>query len=256
MSKPLSLLFSIAVIVFNVIESWAQAPQAAVQAVLARHVPAQLPADVILTGQVTDSTGAVQPFRITMKGKDQIRYEIGQGASLVTTTQSRGSGWSESRGKVQILQTTSAIRRPGIVPFLDLLGEANSNRLQVTDKGNFSVGTVLTRRFTLKLPDATPNTRLSRRPLDEESELYVDATSLLVVRSESSVAAENNPVAKVQSFLEFADYRTVNGLAIPFRVRNTVVFPGQKPAQWTYTVNEALVNTGVAESIFTQEAGR
>jgi hypothetical protein len=229
----------------------AQTPKEAVQTVLARLAPnKQLPTDLILTGQVTDAV-STQPFRITTKGKDQVRYEIGTTPTLVTTTQTKGSGWTETGKKVTLLQPYAAVRRPALVPFLDLLAEADNQRLQVTDRGTFSIGNVLTRRFTLKLPDLTPDVRLFRRPLDEETDVYVDPASSLVVRAESWIAADNNPDAKARNVWEFADYQTVAGFTIPFQIRNTVLIPGQPARPRVYVVTTAIVNSGVPDSTFT-----
>src|SRR5690349_21034533 len=108
----------------------AQAPQAAVQAILARLAPGKtLPNDLIITGQLTDPSGVVQPFRITTKGKNQVLYETGTGDSVVRTTTSNGHGWTIVGNKFSPLQTYTAMQRPKILPFLDLLAEADTPSL-------------------------------------------------------------------------------------------------------------------------------
>src|SRR5262249_43550659 len=137
----------------------------------------------IITGQFTDPSGAVQPFRITTKGKDQARYETGTGPTLVTTTVSKATGWNTFAGKGTPGQTHSSMQRPTMVPFLDLLAEVDTPGLQITDKGAVTLGTVATHLYTLKLPDPTPNVRIIGRPLDEQTDFYVDPVSFLIVRS-------------------------------------------------------------------------
>jgi len=256
MFKRLISLFVLAVSVLTqgVLDASAQDARTSIQNALGRLVPnRQLPVDLTLTGQLTDAAGVVQPFRFTMKGKDRVRFESGTGAALVTTTQSRGAGWTESGGKVRLLPSYSAIRRPGVVPFFDLLSEADTPNLQITDKGTFSIGGVVTRRFSLKLPDPTPDIRMFRRALDEEIDIYIDVTTQLVVRSESWMRADNNPDARLQTVWEFGDYRTISGLAIPFVIRYTLLTPGQKPPQRLYTVTEVSINSGVSDSTFIAE---
>jgi hypothetical protein len=232
-------------------ELWAQVARTAVQAVLARMAPnKQLPDDLVLIGQVTDGSGTVQPFRITILGKDQIRYEFGTGATLTTTTQAKGAGWVEKAGKVTLLSPHSAMRRPVVVPFLDLLAEADNPSLQIIDKGNFTIGSLLTRQYNLKLPDPTPTVRMFRRALDEETDMYVDTQTLLIVRAESWLAADNNMDARGRSVFDFADYRIVNGFAIPFQIRSAIVLNGVKASPSVYVISQVTVNSGVSGSLF------
>jgi hypothetical protein len=234
----------------------AQTPQGAVQAVLARLAPnKQLPADLILTGQVTDPTGGVLPFKITIKGKDNVRYEVGTGSALVTTILSKGAGSRQAGGKlVELLQPYSAMQRPALVPFFDLLAEADTPTLQVTDRGAVSLGSLGARRYTMKLPDPAPRTRLYARPLDEEVDLYIDPSSSLVMRSERWLMAENSMDVRFRASTDFADYRNVQGLAIPFQIVTSVLVPSRKqPFRSTYVVAGAILNSGVPDSIFSLE---
>src|SRR5438477_10916379 len=81
----------------------AQDGRVALQTVLARLAPGGiLPNDMVLTGQLTDASGT-QPFRITIKGKDRMKYEVGTGSALITMTLSRGAGWREASGHVDVL---------------------------------------------------------------------------------------------------------------------------------------------------------
>ena len=229
----------------------AQDARTAVQAGLTRMVPDKRPPDdILLTGQRTDPSGTV-PFRMTIKGKDQARYEIGTGATQVTTTFSKGAGSRVAAGKVEILQSYTARERPALIPFLDLLAEADAPALQVTDQGAFSIGNLAARRYTLKLPDPEPQKRMFGRPLDEESDVYIDLASGLIVRSERWVMAENSMDVRFRRITEFSDYRSVNGLAIPFRVAETVQTPTRAPFQSVYVVVSASVNTGVDDTVFT-----
>ena len=230
----------------------AQDPRAAVQATLARLAPGKrLPDDLILTGQLTDSYG-VFPFRITIKGKDQARYDVGVGAARVIMTISKGSGWRETGGKIEVLQPYSAMQRPVLVPFLDLLAEADTPALQVTDRGAFTIGPASSRRYTLKLPDSVPaRLRLYGRTLDEETDFYVDPVSAVVLRSERSRMAENSMLVRFRVITEFSDYRNVQGFAIPFRIAETVTAPSRPAAQAVYVVQSVTLNSGVPDSTFT-----
>ena len=243
---------------FNTFEVGAQDARTVVQMVLARLAPnKQLPNDLIITGQVTDASG-VSPFRITIKGKDQIKYELGSGASLITTTQFKGVGWREGANKKETLQPYSALQRPMLVPFFDLLAEADTPALQVADKGAVLLGATAARHFTLKLPDPSPETRMFGRALDEETDFYVDAVSGLILRSERWLITENNMNIRFRSITEFSDYRIVQGFIFPFRIVSTVSGPSRTtPFQSVYVFSNLQVNSGVPDSVFVNtEAAR
>ena len=234
----------------------AQDVRVALQTVLARLAPGGiLPSDMVLTGQLTDASGT-QPFRITIKGKDRMKYEVGTGSALITMTLSRGAGWREASGHVDVLQPYSAMQRPAVVPFFDLLAEASNSNLQITDRGLFLIGTLTSRRYTLRLPDPTPEIRLFRRALDEEIDLYTDPVSLLVVRTERWRMAENSMDVRLRQVAEFSDYRNVTGLAVPFHVVETAVVSSRSQFRTTYDVDNVTVNAGVDDSIFVAKEPR
>jgi len=199
----------------------AQAPQTAIQAVFARLVPnKQLPADLTLTGQMRDGAGLTQPFQITIKGKDQFRYDFGSGKELVSTTINRGSGWRQAAGKIEILQQYTIRQRPALVPFLDILAEADAPTLQVADKGVTLIGGGNARRYTLTLPDTAPRgTRLYGRALDEQNDTYVDVSTALVRRTERWLMAENSMDAAISRNDRFFRLSQRSGFCHPIPYR-------------------------------------
>ncbi len=233
-----------------------QNSRVALRAVLERHAPGALfPQDLTITGQMTDWSGRVQPMRIVIKGKDQVRYEFGAGASATITVYGKGGGWHQRDGKRQFLQA-HVIQRPAIVPFLDLLSEVDTPDLQITDRGAATLGNTALQRFTLKLPDRTPNVRAFRRPLDEEADVYLDTRSGLVVRTERMLTANNDMNLRARSIIDFSDYRLVQGFAIPFRIVSTITGLGSPAAQSVYVIQNVTLNTGVSDAAFAQEQSR
>jgi hypothetical protein len=222
-----------------------------IQAILARLAPGRkIPGDLIITGQFTDPSGVNQPFRITTKGSDQALYETGTGPSVKTTTTSKGYGWNVIGGKFTPLQPFTAMQRPIFVPFLDLLAEADNPNLQATDRGTFLVGNLATHLYTLRLPDPAPSTHVVGRPLDEETDFYVDPATSLIVRSTRFRMAENSMNVRVQLVTDFADYRNVQGFLIPFRIVETSSFGTRRPGQSIYVIQNVTVNSGVPDSTF------
>jgi hypothetical protein len=234
----------------------AQTSRTLLRGFLERHVPGNIfPNDLTLTGEVTDWSGRVQPVRILIKGKDQIRYEFGTGASAIITVYGKGGGWAQRNGKRQFLEPHSA-QRPAVVPFLDLLSDIDANDLQITERGAATLGGVTLQRFTLKLPDRTPNVRAFRRPLDEEVDVYLNPQTGLVARAERTLTANNDMNLHARSSSDFSDYRMVQGFAIPFRIVTSISVRGTTPAQSVYVIQSVRVNTGIADATFAQEAGQ
>jgi hypothetical protein len=255
--RKLSLFAAILMFLSAASTVLAQDARSSVQAVLAGMVRnKQFPADLILTGQVT-SAGTTQPFRLIIKGKDQMRMEVGTGAAAINTTITKGNGWREAGGKTIGLQPYTARQRPVLVPFLDLLAEADTPGLQTADLGNATIASLPTRRYSLKLPDPVGRNRLYGIPLDEETDVFVDTASGLIARTERWRLSETSMYVRFRHITEFSDYRAVQGLTIPFRIVETVNLVNRPPAQAMYVILTATPNTNIPDSVFApQEVNR
>lgn len=234
----------------------AQEPSALLRSSLETNLGGtKFPSDLVLEGQLTDSTGTVKPIRVFIKNRDMMRYEVGTGDDARVTLFDRGQAWSiDAAGASRKLKARTAARRPALIPALDLMAELQNPGLELADHGLMTLGTMQARRLTLGLKDDQPEGRPFGRHLDDEMTVYIETSTHLVVRTERTRYADNNIDLGVPSVLEFSDYREVEGLRIPFRIVNTIGSESTGVRQSWVTITSVTVGRGIADSMFRPES--
>src|SRR5437867_590985 len=115
-------------------------PEAMVGQILAAHIgPNGLPTDFVLQGQVTSGSNTYS-LRMTVKGKNQIRYEQTQGTRTSLSIFNAGTAWTGSVGSLKPVMQHAAIRRPIEIPFLDILIDVGAPRWTVRYLGTETLG--------------------------------------------------------------------------------------------------------------------
>ena len=208
-----------------------------------------LPADLTIQGQITDKAGT-RPLRIQIKGTDKVRYEAGTGARTVVSIFNGRSGWTGSPTSLKALPEHAAVHRAAEIPFLDVITEAGNARFKAFDRGLERVGQSTLRHLAIRLSDPKPQQRFLNRALHEDVEVFIDPGTNLIVRSQRLLAADNSMDFRVPSILDFSDYRVVGGMAIPFRIANTVGTVNSGMYQSTWVIQSVAVNQGIADSVF------
>ncbi len=195
--------------------------------------------DVTLTGTVTDANGRQRTLRAFVKGKDKMRYETGDGADRVITILNQGVGWTITVSATRVMSEHVAAQRPIFLPFLDLLGEVVNPSLQVRN--------VAINRLDLHLPDPAQQRHLKGYPLDQDVTYEIDPATLLVLRATTTVPTEGHQGIRTPTTIEFADYRTVGLIRVPFRFTRWTGIAGgisQSVVVWqTVTLNQNLPDT-------------
>jgi len=213
-----------------------------------------LPTDVTLTGVMTDETGKTEPYMVRIKGTNKIRYDIGFGDSQRVTVYNANQGWTLVNKKLKALQESTSVRRPTLIPALDLLNEYANPRLVTTDGGTGAIGPQIVRHLSLFLPDAAKSRPFGRK-LDESEDVYFDPATNLVVRTQHFNRVEENMDVQVPSTLDFSDYRLIGNVAIPFHIVNTTgsaTLGGTH--QKTVVFNQAQINANIPDSVFSAAA--
>ena len=142
------------------------------------------------------------------------------------------------------------MRRPEIIPFLDLLSEIDNPLIDVSSVQPVAVGAQTLQRLVLTLRDRQKDRRELRRSLDEQTAFYLDPTTFLIVRSERIVTAANNMDSRFLSTTDFSDYRTVQGFAIPYRIVQSLGSAPTPLQQSTITVASVAFNQGIPDTNF------
>jgi len=221
------------------------------KAVLQAHYgPGSAPTDVTGVGRLTQGSQPAQTFRFFIKGTQQMRYEFGDGTSPSISIFKSGQGSRGLQSQMRAIEDHASEAHASLLPFLDLLSEAGNPALEASYEGLKSLAGAPVYHFALSLRDKSASIRLLRRPLDEQADFYVDARTLLVVRSVHYRYAENNLELRVPSVLDFSDYRSVNGVHVPFRIVNTVGSSYLGLTQSVLVLQSVAFNQGIPESLF------
>jgi hypothetical protein len=81
-------------------------------------------------------------------------------------------------------------------------------------------------------------------------DLYLDVSSLLPTAIAFNIHADDDSAVSIPVEIQFADYRPVNGVQVPFRIRKLL----QRTLTLDLTVANAAINSGVPPSMFTISA--
>ena len=228
----------------------AQDARALLRSALAAHgVTTALPTDIVAAGTITRDAGRSEPYTVYVQG-NRIRYEIGTRETLTVSIFAGTDAWVSSGQKVRSLQLETSKRRPSLFPFLDLITEVNNPNAEVTYRGAATLGLSSVQHVSVRLPNPVPQPRSWRGIPDEEVDLYLDPQTLAIMRSERLRTAEDNLELRVPSVLEFADYRNVNGLAVPFRIVNTSGTAEHGLHRSVVVWDRVTINGGVSDTLF------
>jgi hypothetical protein len=245
------ILFFIFLSLISVGDLKSQDAVALVEASMRAHNPFGVPLNSIAaTGRVTTTAGADEPIRIFTVGKDKLRIERGEDDSTTLMIANGEAGWKGRLDKIAPIESHAVVRRPTMFPFLDLLTEARNPRAQVTYHGTYALGPTTAHRFTIRVTDTAAEHRFLKAAIREEIDFYVDAVTLLVVRSERMQTAEDNIGVRIPMVSEFSDYRNISGVMVPFRVVNTLGTPATALYQTTLALSNVVLNPNNSDDLF------
>jgi len=206
--------------------------------------------DLIAIGDRIDEKGHGDAIKIFAQGTKSMRLELGSGTAQRVTAVTNGSGWMSEEKAVNTLPEHVSTQRVTLFPFLDLLAEANNPDLEIALKEPVLIGNVIAGHLQIRLRDKHPEMRFLRRPLDEQVDYYIDAQTFLVLRSERTVSTIQNMDLHIPHIEEFSDYRLVNGVNVPFRIKTTEGTPTTSLHTWTTVLQSVQINGGLPTNIF------
>ena len=112
------------------------------------------------------------------------------------------------------------------------------------------LGSIAAYHLNIRIADPTPEHRFRREPLDETVDLFVDRDTLFVIRSQRTLISTTDLHFRVPSIMDYSDYRTVDGRAVPFRIVERVGTAALGIRQTTFTIQTVQFNAGVSDSAF------
>jgi hypothetical protein len=231
--------------------AWAQAPQAIVQRSLEAHGRTMV-TDIVATGTTT-LNGLTKPTTVYVKPGRYVRIETGTGSARRTLIVNPREAWFGSDQRLTRSSEHQALGRPQQFPFLDLLSELNNPNAEITYHGLKTIGAASVHHLTIRIRDPRRATNAFLWvPREEQADFYIDAVSFLVLRSERMESSEESMTLKVPSRVDFSDYRTVQGVTVPFRIVNTMGRPDIGQHQSTTVFTTVTLNSGVADTLFSK----
>jgi len=201
--------------------------------------------DSTTSGTLTYPDGSSGNLNIETKGTS-IRQQLDlPGKSLVSVVKG-GQGYVQMNGtRVTLPPHIAKYSGPYYIPALSRMASSSQTNALVSYIGKESVNGISVHHIVLQfLPiDATP---VEEEALLSEFHVFLDTESLTIVKTQSfhfsPVAIQNRSVCETY----YADYRKVQGVLIPFHIREEVA--GQPYSEITLT-NVAL-NSGLSDVDF------
>jgi hypothetical protein len=164
------------------------------------------------------ATRTPQPVVISASMDGRIRIDFGTPVerSVITTSQGR----FEVRGA----NVDTKPGHVGLFSALDMLSVLGIRRLSssTVDVTSLGAGTVATRATTRIKAVTRDEKTFYRRKLTDETEIDIDNATGLVARTRRVQYAEQSLDRPFWLAQDFSDYRTVQGVVLPFRVDSSV----------------------------------
>ncbi len=126
------------------------------------------------------------------------------------------------------------------------LADANLSdaRVSVLDQGFVSSDGASLHRVSVQLPIMSPGGVLSN--VQTVTDYYFDSTTHLLVKTADNIVLPDSAPATLLRVVTYGDYRTMNGVMVPFLYKQTL--NGQP--QWTLQFDQITVNAGIDDLAF------
>lgn len=205
-------------------------------------------ADTVISGNIQLSPGsAAQASTFTWKtAGPNFRYEFKSGTTTQIFVSGHGNPANARNGTVKALSPLIALANPPLhFPLLVLASVAANSNYSVTLGGKTTVNGTPAVKVHIFL-----NTDMLSA-LVSAQDWYFDAVSGLPLRVEHRLPDNHRPEHYVQATEDFADFRIVSGLLVPFKI--TSYESGSLVA--VETISSVSFNNGLSSTEFDVPAG-
>src|SRR6266498_3443911 len=182
--------------------------------------PLNLPADALITGNVTRSSDQVtSAVTLKIKGLGEFREDVQNSAGVTSTIVNNGQAAQLlPDGTLRVLGPQDAVSIwPVDVPvFSNLPSAASAPNVSVAYLGKETINSSLCNKIQISA---------QIQPIDPVSEItsrvatinvWLDATTALPVQLQYTRLASNNPSATALHIRQFSNYQQVNGIQVAF----------------------------------------
>lgn len=208
----------------------------------------KIPNDLLAFGTLTqdpDGKPAKTDFVIKQKGINLSRIEI-SGGDLVTLTNSDQAA-NIYRIGTEVLQFYAAISmRPYYFPFYSDLTAVTDPNVAFSSLGPQSVNGQSAQRIDINRQPAAGDPHAAARQRVKHLTAWIADNTHLLAQIQFSRVSKVDPTAVTDHLVVFSDYRTVNGVMIPFHQEEYVGTQRIAVVQ----LNTVQVNVGLADANF------
>jgi hypothetical protein len=179
--------------------------------------------DFTATGKITyywTEKGEEGTVTVKSRGANQFRLDAILAEGLRTGVVDSGTAWTrDPAGKVrQLFNQHTDNAGNNYLPYAEISAALASPSITITDLGMVTEnhqqahGVRLSGTFSPSVDPGGSRTKLSQR------DIFIDPTSLLVVRTRDLAPLRSRPDPTVPHDVIFSDYRPINGVLFPFSV--------------------------------------
>jgi hypothetical protein len=188
------------------------------------------------------------PITYKTKGTNHIRVELQQSAGTAIRIVNNGQGILQKPDGsiVDLLMNNTLAERVTHIPVLSLLAENLDPAVKVQSKGSSTVNNSVTNDVGLSFipnpasPDASAFEKMTKQVF------HLDQSTGLVLKLDYQNCAENDPNACQKVETVFSDYRTVQGVLVPFLQSTST--DGKPYSQ--LVLSSVSFNVGLPDSLF------
>jgi outer membrane lipoprotein-sorting protein len=182
------------------------------------------------------------------RGPDQFRLDVTLPQGLQTWVVNQGKGaLRDANGTTNRMRYQDAVNLGGFTfPYFELLAAARNTSTSIVNFGSRQLGIrqVYQIRIQQNLPPGTdPSGILSSLTIRD---YFVDASNHQVVRIQDTKYPEGNTTTGYSHVVDFADYRTVSGVQVPFSITES----NEDQRTWTIQLNSVAFNAGLSDTSF------
>jgi hypothetical protein len=185
----------------------------------------------LAVGTATYPDGTSKPVRMETIGNNRIRHDVG--TNDFTFVSNAWAGYLIIQGQKQPLRSwVTAYQRPEHIPGLSLMSDYQNANLQLRYVGLENINGSPAHHLRLSMLP-TDNTPQDIADLISEFHVWIDQSSLLVVKTThfdfSPEAIENRTPVDVF----YSDYRQINGSTLPFHLTRWIANQVQMDIQFS-----------------------
>ena len=207
--------------------------------------------DVTMNGTIARSAGDSSDTvvaTLTGKGTGASRIDSPLSAVVHSETSARINGlpiceWTDAKGASHLSPSSNCAVAVWFFPQLSPLASVQDSTTQVLFVGHEKRGTEPVDHYTIIQNFSATS---SKAAIQSQVEVYLDSATQIPVALAFQTHPDNDLKTNLAMEVRFSDYRSVNGVLVPFRVTKAL----NGATVFDFTATDVTFNSGVSDSQF------